>query len=127
MIKSNDFRAIYDEADKAGREEVEQLYIQPMIVNEHSNMLDDASPIKQSYYVADGVCGFAWVTVKPANSGFAKFLRNVMGCHLAYGGGMQLWIGQYNQSYQKKIAYADKFATILRDHGINAYADGRLD
>ena len=31
---------------------------------------------KETYYVADGMCGFAWINIKPARGKFVKFLKD---------------------------------------------------
>ena len=124
-----DCRAIYEMADKAGQEAVERLVVRPMVVSQHTNPMVDSSPVARSWFVEDGVCGFAWVNVKPAHSKFAKFLVvSGLARKDTYNGGVTLWVSQYNQSLQKKEAYAYAFAKVLRDNGIEkAYADSRMD
>lgn len=129
------FRIICNEAHQAGVAAVEQLKVVPMIVGEEtsffSGKLDYSKP---TYFVEDGVCGFAWVNVYPANKGNTKLgkeerkLLETAGfrkndyerCH-------QLWISSYNQSMQKKEAYAGAYAKVLRDYGFRAYSGSRLD
>jgi hypothetical protein len=59
----------------------------------------------------DGVCGFAWVVVKPATSSFAKWLKKTGWADKAYGGGLSIWIGGYNQSMTRKEAHAAAMAS----------------
>ena len=47
-------------------------------------------PREPIYNVSEGVCGFAWVTIRPANSSFARRLRaahkdgEIRGIHIGY-------------------------------------------
>ena len=129
QIRYTNFSLWLEEAHRAGMGAVSQANVVPMVVSEHSNPLDDNSPVKQSWFVADGPCGFAWVTVRPANSSFALWLKKFHGSDwkTVYGGGIQLWVSAFNQSMQKKEAYAAAYAGILQMHGINAYAGSRMD
>jgi hypothetical protein len=129
------FRIICNEAHQAGVAAVEQLKVVPMIVGEETSFLSGKLDYsKPTYFVEDGVCGFAWVSVYPANKGNTKlgkeerklletagFTKNDYDrCH-------QLWISAYNQSMQKKEAYAGAYAKVLRDYGFRAYSGSRLD
>lgn len=102
-----------------------------MIVQQHENMLDDNSPLAKEWYVADGVCGFAWVKVRPANSAFVKWVvasgKTRKGAD--YDGGKTVkWVGEFRQSMQKKEAYANAFAKVLQQRlGINAHSMSRMD
>jgi hypothetical protein len=77
--------------------------------------------------VEDGVCGFAWVNIKPAVGPFVKYLKaNKIG-HKSYHGGWDIWISDYGQSMTRKEAHADAMAEYLRAHGLKAYAQSRMD
>ena len=118
---------IYTAAHNAGINAAQAATVQPMIVTQRQNPLDDNSaPIKQ-YFVADGPCGFASVIVKPANSAFARYLKTVRSTYKHYYGGLNMPIHDYNQSLQRKEAYARAFAAVLKDAGIKAYVDSRMD
>ena len=45
----------------------------------------------------------------------------------AYGGGFTVWIGDYNQSLQRKEAHAYAMAAELNAHGIKANGESRMD
>ena len=48
----------------------------PMVVGTPTTPLgDDIDYSKDTYYVSDGVCGFAWVNIKPARGKFVKYLK----------------------------------------------------
>lgn len=122
------FADLAQRADEAGRRAAAECIPQPMTVVQHANPLDDSSPIVQSWGpIADGVCGFAWVTIHPGNCSFAHYAKKHLGADKAYYGGVQIWISEYGQSYERKYAYAQAFADVLREDGIKAYASGRLD
>ena len=110
---------IITEAHEAGCKAVESLEVPAMMVTDG----------KQSWRVSDGVCGFAWVTVKPVNSKIAKYMKDVI--RIANKSicepGIKLWVSAYNQSMYKKEAYAYAFAKVLQSHGIKAYAGSRMD
>ena len=102
---------------------------EPMYLVERENPFDDNSPVIHAYEpVMDGVCGFAWVNVKPGTSRFARWIRNTNhGRSDDYYGGTTVWVRYFNQSYERKLAYAEAFAEVLKEAGIRAYAHGRLD
>lgn len=79
------------------------------------------------YKVDDGLCGFAWITIKPGTSSFARALVKQGIARAAYGGGVQVWVGEFNQSVARKSAYAEAYANVLRAYTIKAYAGSRLD
>lgn len=118
-MNDTDFQKLYDKADKAGRDAVEVMMCRPMTVCDNAG---------NSWYVADGVCGFAWVNVKPGTSKFARWLKSKNYASTdSYYGGVTIWISSYNQSMQKKETYARAFAKVLSDEGIKAYAASRID
>ena len=129
------FEMICAEARAAGEAAVEKLQVVPMIVGQEtslfSNKIDYTKP---TYYVADGVCGFAWVDVYPVNKGNTragkeerKLLERFGFRKNDYEKTYQLWISAYNQSMQKKETYARAFAEVLRANGVKAYSGSRLD
>lgn len=120
-------QSIYQQAHYAGNVAVEMATVTPMVVQQRANPLNDNSELVREYFVSDGVCGFASVNVKPANSKFAKFLvANGLG-RKAYNGGVSMSVRDFNQSLQKKEAYAYAFARVLNEYGIKAYVDSRMD
>ena len=116
------------EAHEAGMAAGNAAAPTPMVVGTPTTPLgSDIDYTKKTYYVADGVCGFAWVTVRPGNSKMAKTLVARGMANKAYGGGVSVWVHQFNQSMQRKEAYAYAFADVLRNAGIRAYANSRMD
>ena len=74
-MKVADFKGLFATAVCAGGEAGKALQPVPMLVGSAKSLfgseMDHSKPV---YYVADGVCGFAWVNVRPGNSAFAKWL-----------------------------------------------------
>ena len=122
-INENTIGAIVEEAAQAGAVAAREATPRPMIVS-------DPSSGKQ-WYVADGVCGFAWVNL------YIKGLRKTspLGRELIrlgfrkndYEKCFQYWVHGYDQSMELKQAYAGAVAETLRKYGIKAYAGSRMD
>jgi hypothetical protein len=121
-----DFAAVYAEAHAAGMAAGNGANVIPMQVQQHANMLDDSSPVVKRYDVPDGVCGFAWISFK-GNTAFGRWMKSKDLAHAGTYGGLSVWVGQFNQSMQRKEAYAHAFATVLGKHGIEAYPQSRMD
>ena len=65
-VKPVDYQAAWDAAVAAGKAAAEVKVPVPMVVVQRSNPLNDASPVVKVYEpIIDGVCGFAWVKVRP--------------------------------------------------------------
>jgi hypothetical protein len=127
---------IFNEAVEAGKAAMDNCVPRPMVVEQHTNMLNDNSPVKKAWCVPDGVCGFAWISLKantPSNRSFLNDMKRAgfLGEHgkfsKSYNGGYQYWVSEGGQSMQKKEAYAHAFADVLRKNGITAYASSRMD
>jgi hypothetical protein len=117
------FTALWRNADQAGRDAVAAATVDPMIVT--GTRPDGTS---QSWYVADGVCGFAWVNF-PGNTAFARWAKaQDLVRRDSYYGGVTYWVGGYGQSMQKKETYARAFAEVLRAAGVaKVSAQSRMD
>lgn len=122
-----DFAALYEEADARGFQAAEAAIPTPMIVGEEttpfSGVMDYSKP---TYFVADGLCGFAWIKFK-GNTAFGRWAKKQGYATPAYNGGLQVRVAGFNQSVTRKEAYAHAFAETLRAAGIEAYAESRLD
>jgi len=120
---------IYKEADAAGCAAAEAAVPTPMIVGTPTTPLgNDIDFKKQTYFVADGLCGFAWVKIFPARGAFVTYLKKAgIGSTNSYEGGYDIWVRGYGQSVTRKEAYAGAFAKVLNDYGIKAYGQSRLD
>lgn len=109
------FQAIYDEAHAAGMEAGNNHNPRPMIVSGYEN-----EPIM------DGMCGFAWINFA-GNTAWARWCTKNKFCRNDYPSGKAISVPYFNQSWERKYAYARAFAKILEKHGIKAYARERLD
>lgn len=120
--------AIYREALEAGQKAAEACTPIPMVVGTPTSFFgNDIDYTKPTYYVADGVCGFAWVNIVPGNSKLANWLKKQGLARKSYYGGVDIWISDYNQSMQKKEAHARAMAQVFREHGFKAYPMSRMD
>jgi hypothetical protein len=123
-----DFQDLYKRAHQAGLNAAVSEKVQPMIVGTpksiFSNEIDETKP---TYFVEDGSCGFGEIVIKPGNSRFANWLKKNNIASTRYGGGVSVWVSEFGQSYQRKMAYAQAFSEVLRKADINAFATGRLD
>ena len=124
-----DYGAIWEEADRAGTYAGTAITPTPMIVGEAKGLFsNEFAEGAKKYFVPEGPCGFAWVNIKPARGGFVAWLKKSgIGRLDSYYGGWTIWVGDFGQSYERKMAYAGAFAEVLQKHGIKAYANGRLD
>lgn len=148
--RKDDFNAILQEAHAAAVAAVAAVKPTPMVVVQRENPFDDKSPIVKQYEpVEGGVCGFAWINIRPATQAFARYLkerfdphtgpngkRKPVGVnagdldyygHAGYYGGFELSVGYYGQSMERKLAHAQAFAEVLNKHGVKAYASSRMD
>jgi hypothetical protein len=151
------FQDLIRAADAAGEKAVADASIQPMLVGTPQNMMaslmgqDDGGfdPEQPVYYVADGVCGFAWINCKATATEGRKFLNWLKGSVKSskpfsavqpastqeprqdtYYKGVSIWIGGFGQSMQRKEAYGRAFAAVLNEAGIDGlstYCMSRMD
>ena len=124
--------SLYKAAKEAGYAAGRAAVPVPMVVGSPKSFLgSDLDPNKPMYYVPDGACGFAWVKVSPGNSKFANWLKKRGYARPAYGGGVDIWISDYNQSVARKEAHAYAMARVLSeglaDERVRIYAGSRLD
>jgi hypothetical protein len=121
------FQMLYDAAHKAGMDAGNAAVPTPMVVQQHANMADDNSQVVKQWFVGEGLCGFAWIVIRPGNCSFARWLKSKNLANKHYYGGVSVWVRDFGQSMTRKEAYAYAFAKVLKDAGITAYADSRLD
>jgi hypothetical protein len=111
---------IAEMAHRAGMEAGNRVIPTPMvIVDGNTKQVVDV--------VDDGLCGFAWVTIRPARGAFVNYLKAREWGSPGYSGGWEIWVSNFNQSMTRKEAYARAFASVLQNYGINATAGSRLD
>ena len=121
---TTDFQALFDKAREAGLAAGRAAIPTPMIVSRVDPVTDR---VLETYPpVMDGVCGFAWVTIK-GTTPFARWAKKAGLVSKAHPSGYWFWIGDFNQSLTRKEAYARAFAEVLREAGVTAYAGSRMD
>lgn len=121
------WRELFDRAHAAGMAALKSHTPRPMTVVGHTNPLDDSSPVREAWHVSEGVCGFAWVVIHPGNCSFACWLRKNKIGHKHYYGGWEIWVSEGGQSMERKQAYAQAFAEVVKTAGIKAYTGSRMD
>jgi len=122
------FQQIWDEAYTAGNKALEECRPTPMVVAQHSDMLDDSSPIDKSWFVEGGACGFAWVNIAPGTQPFAKWVKSRgYGSRDSYYGGITIWCKEGGQSVERKTAWCGAFSRVLDKYDIKSYTYNRLD
>lgn len=120
------FQNLFNVAYAAGQEAAEAMTPRPMsLVN--ADIRGNPLPNSPVYHCNEGMCGFAWVVVRPATSAFAKWMVKNKLARTGYTGGLHIWISDYNQSYERKLAHARAMAKVISDAGFEAYPDSRLD
>ena len=119
--------AIYAEARLAGITAGNNAKPIPMAVCSADPIT--GAPIAVIDIVPDGVCGFAWVSMKmntPENRKFISWAKKQNLISKTHDG-FWIWVNEYNQSMTRKEAYADAFVKVLQNHGIKCYANSRMD
>lgn len=76
--------------------------------------------------VESGVCGFAWVWFA-GNTSFGRAMKKAGLARSAYPKGLSVWASAFGQSMERKEQYARAYAAVLREAGIEAYAQSRMD
>jgi hypothetical protein len=100
----------------------------PMHVVQRANPFDDTSRVVRAYApVMDGVCGFAYVSVRPGSSSFARWLKANAGGFSRYYGGVQFSVHEFGQSLERKAAYAAAYVEVVRAAGVEAFPESRMD
>ena len=128
-VRKNNFSNIHNEAHESGMEKAKECKPIPMVVSEHSNPLDDNSPITAQYVVNGGVCGFAYPIVKDSRTAFAKWLlENDLGFYDNYEKGIMVRVPlEFGQSLEIKSAYSYGYCKVLDKYLIKNFVYERLD
>jgi hypothetical protein len=77
--------------------------------------------------VMDGLCGFAYIVIKDARKGFAKWLKSKNIGYRCYKGGWEIFAETDDQSFERARAYAETFEKILQQNGVECYSVSGLD
>lgn len=122
-----DFAAVVAEATAAGMAALVAAKPTPMVVGQATSLFgNEIDYSKPTYYEPEGACGFAWVHFA-GNTAFGKWMKKMGYARDDYPKGLCVWVREGGQSIERKEAYAAAYAKVLKAHGIEAYADSRLD
>ena len=117
IAKHAEFEALLSVAHAKGLEAGRDCRPIPM------HVLENNIPIA---CIDDGACGFAWVAF-PGNTAWGKWAKKKGIARPHYPKGLCVWVSEFGQSVDRKSAYAGAFAQVLRNAGIDCYANSRLD
>lgn len=106
------FTSDFDMAMAAGAKAAREIVPEAMHISGA-----DADGVRRCWAVPEGVCGYAYITVRPANSSFGRWLVKEGHARKAYGGGLTISISDYNQSMARKAAHAKAAAEFLTAQG----------
>jgi len=128
-------RKMVREAEQAAQVASANATPTPMLVYEADGLSNRPKPDARAWHVPDGMCGFAWVNVSPANSRIANRIKEfgTFNTHRAYEGGLNVWMHLGGQSVARKEAaaqaYSQVIAQYIADTGETArvYPQSRLD
>jgi len=127
MTSNLSYSEIYNEARTAGLKAGGEHTPRPMVVGQAKDIASsEIDYSKKTYYVPDGVCGFAWIIVK-GNSGFGRWAKKAGYAKPTHPSGLRFWVSDFNQSMERKEAYAKAFVEVLTKHDIPAYYSSRMD
>lgn len=124
------YQAIHNECHEAGMIAGANVKANPIVVGESTTPFgNDIDYTKPTYTIDDGPCGFAWINIYPGNCKLANAYKKLGLARPAYGGGVQVWVHEFNQSHDRKYAYAQAYAIKLRElTGVERiYSNSRLD
>ena len=106
---------LYGYASGAGERAVKNCVPTPMYIHGYNEP------------IMDGAAGFAWVVILDARKQFPRWLKKHQIGHLRYNGGWAVHSKGCGQSYDRAKAYANAFAKVLRQNGIDCTVESRLD
>lgn len=113
------FQTIWERAIEVGHKTATELCPTPMVVrNAQTN---------EQWHVSEGACGFASIHLPKGNTSFAHWAKKNAGFSKHYYGGLSLHISSFNQSMERKEAFAHAACEVLKSEGIDCYASSRLD
>jgi hypothetical protein len=134
--RNEKFAAAWAAACEAGDRAAAACRPAAMIVEQHADMTDDSSPVKRAWIVPGGPCGFAWISIHPANSSFGLWAKKTFGLRRSYGGGLTISSkfspgNSLVQSLALNEAWCHAAVESLRASGVlgnaRVYAESRID
>jgi hypothetical protein len=125
---SKEFESLFAAAIDAGRSAGANAKCIPMTVGSaksiFSNEIDHDKP---TYYVADGVCGFASVTGIKGNTAFGRWLLKTRNGRTGYPSGVFIKSPIISQSLTRNEEACCAIVKVLSAAGITCYMSSRMD
>jgi len=125
------FARLIQAAHEAGVAAAEAHQPRAMVVGHAKSLFgNEIDRSKPTYVVPGGVCGFAWVNIKPGNCKLANWMKkNKFARPDSYYGGVTVRVAGYGQSMEKKEAYGRAYAEVIQNSGEvkSAYMSSRMD
>jgi hypothetical protein len=119
---------VLERAHLMGMDAGRRVGVAPMVVGTPTELMgNEIDYSKKTYVVEGGVCGFAGVVIKPARGKFVSYLKSIGKGNKHYYGGWYVSVREFGQSLVRKEAYADAFASVLKELGMRVYVDSRMD
>lgn len=127
--------AVWKEATAAAVSAHDACIPTPMIVGQARELFGNEIIPGTEEFVADGVCGFAWIRIKPARGPLVKWLKNQGKGDKGVYGGWTLSPYDFNpnlgrtQSMQRKEAAMTAACKVLRTYYPESkiWVESRLD
>lgn len=113
--KDDFFEILYNLADSEATKAVAKVIPTPMFFKGY------VEP------VMEGICGYACIVIKDARKKFVRWLKKKNIGDKGYHGGWIIWAKTHSQSYEKEKVYAETFAKILQQNGIECSVSAGLD
>jgi len=117
-VSDSKFAGVLEAALAAGAAAGAAIVPNPMVVTSGST--------GEKWFVADGVCGFGWVSF-PGNTAFGRWAKKNGHARSHYPSGLSIWSKLMTQSMARNEAWAYAVAEVLRENGIAASAGSRID
>lgn len=113
LVGNERWQAIHELASQAGRIAAEATIPTPMLI--------DGFGIEP-----EGRCGHAWVRVKDARRGFARWALANDHAYRHHRSGAQVFAATSSQSVDRGVAYALAYARVLKHNGISCEIESHL-
>lgn len=111
-----DFEKLYEMAREEGLKAGREKHVEPVYLTDGV----------RKYVLEDGLCGFASIHFL-GNTSFGRWAKNMGYARKHYEKGLCIFVSEFNQSYERKVAYASAFVKVLRENGIESWITERLD
>ena len=118
---------VYQEAYEAAMAACNACKPVPMIVGQARGLFGNDIIPGTEEFVADGVCGFAYVHLMKATGPFVSWLKKQKGTGWNANPGWDIPMRMGEQSMQRKEAAGKAFCEVLKKYGVDCYMWSRMD